>query len=144
MGVRVRKDPADAGFTLVEVLSALAVVGIVMTAVTTFFIRSMVTVDLQTARQAAIQVAADGMEQLRAVPGSMALTWLTRNAPPATVTANGLDYRRSWDVPAPASLLNATVHVTWKSKGCAAGSCTYTASTLISTAAIEPIFEPSA
>jgi prepilin-type N-terminal cleavage/methylation domain-containing protein len=140
----VRKDPADAGFTLIEVLAALAVVGIVMTAVTTFFVRSMVTVDIQAARQAAIQVAADGMEQLRAVPGALALKWITDNAAARTVSANGLDYTRSWDVPPAGSLLTATVHVSWPSRGCAGGTCNYSTSTLISTAMIEPIFEPSA
>jgi prepilin-type N-terminal cleavage/methylation domain-containing protein len=140
----VRKDPADAGFTLIEVLSALAVVGVVMTAVTTFFVRSMVTVDVQAARQAAIQVAADGMEELRAVPGSQAVQWLTANAAVRDITSNGLEYQRSWDVPAASAMVNATVHVTWKSKGCPSGTCRYSTSTLISTALVEPIFRPSA
>ena len=140
----VRKAPADAGFTLIEVLSALAVVGVVMTAVTTFFVRSMVTVDVQAARQAAIQVAADGMEQLRAVPGARALQWITANAAAQEVISNGLKYQRSWDVPAAGAVLTATVRVTWRSKGCTSGTCAYSASTLISTALVEPIFRPSA
>jgi prepilin-type N-terminal cleavage/methylation domain-containing protein len=140
----VRRDPADAGFTLIEVLSSLAVVGVVMTAVTTFFVRSMVTVDLQATRQVAIQVAADGMEELRAVPGSLVLDWIQDHAGAEPVTINGLDFQRRWDVPTATTLVTATVRVTWTANGCPSGTCSYSTSTLISTAAIEPIFEPSA
>jgi prepilin-type N-terminal cleavage/methylation domain-containing protein len=138
------RSPADAGFTLVEVLASLAVIGVVMTAVTTFFVRSMVTVHIEGARQAAIQVASDAMEQLRAVPGSLALQWIRENAATTTVSSNGLDYQRRWDVPSPANLVTATVRVTWTGRGCPSGTCSYSTSTLISTAAIEPIFEQSA
>ncbi|GGK86482.1 type IV pilus modification PilV family protein [Mangrovihabitans endophyticus] len=139
-----RKDPADAGFTLVEVLSALAVIGVVLTAVTTFFIRSMVVVDLQGARQTAIRVASSGMEELRAVSGQLALTWLTKHADPVEVQMNGITYHRGWDVPPSSSLITATVHVTWRSKGCPDDTCSYSTSTLISTSSVEPVFDPAA
>lgn len=133
----------DAGFTLIEVLTSLAVIGVVLTAVTTFFVRSMVTVDLQGARQTAIQVAASGMEELRAVSGALAVDWLTSRVTPVSVPMNGIDYRRGWALPTPAALMTATVTVTWRSKGCPSGTCSYSASTLISTSAIEPLFDPA-
>ena len=92
--MRTRREPADAGFTLVEVLASLAVVSVVLAATTTFFIRSMATIDMQGVRQAAIQVASDGMEQLRAVPGAHALAWVTARATPATVQSNGMTYEQ--------------------------------------------------
>lgn len=145
--MRTDTAPADAGFTLVEVLAALAVISVVLAATTTFFIRSMVTIDQQGARQAAVQVASDGMEQLRAVPGAHALAWVTANAAPVTVTSNGLAYERSWSCVADggacttgSTLIEPRVTVTWGSKACTGGRCTYATSTRISTALIEPIF----
>lgn len=145
--MRTRTDPADAGFTLIEVLASLAVISVVLAATTTFFIRSMVTIDLQGVRQAAIQVASDGMEQLRAVPGAHALAWVTANAAPTEVTSNGVAYERSWSCAADGGactagsvLIEPSVKVTWRGKGCPAGRCSYIASTRISTALLEPIF----
>jgi prepilin-type N-terminal cleavage/methylation domain-containing protein len=152
-----RKDPADAGFTLVEVLAAMAVIGVVMTAVTTFFVRSMVSVDLQGARQAAIQVTADQMEHLRERPGSSALAWVqdTANATPKTI--GSIRYTPSWSCSivdavthvaracaTTDAVITPTVQVTWPDKGCASGTCRYAATTLISTAQIEPLFDPAA
>ena len=145
--MRSRTEPADAGFTLVEVIASLAVISVVLAATTTFFIRSMVSIDLQGMRQAAIQVASDGMEQLRAVPGSHALAWITARSAPATVQANGLAYERSWSCAADGGqctaasvLIEPAVRVTWRSNGCDANLCSYVTSTRISTALIEPIF----
>ena len=137
-----RTDPGDTGFTLVEVLTSLAVIGVVMTAVTTFFVRSMITVDLQGARQAAIQIASDGMERLRQVPGTNAFTWISTHAT-ETVTANGIRYKRTWDTPTFSALMPVTVRVNWDDKNCPSGVCSYATSTVISTAGVEPIFEPA-
>jgi prepilin-type N-terminal cleavage/methylation domain-containing protein len=145
--MRTRREPADAGFTLVEVLASLAVISVVLAATTTFFIRAMSTIHLQGVRQAAIQVASDGMEQLRAVPGAHALAWVTARATPATVTTNGVAYERSWTCAADGGactgaslLIEPTVTVTWRAKGCTADHCSYVTSTRISTALIEPMF----
>ena len=145
--MRTRREPADAGFTLIEVLASLAVISVVLAATTTFFIRSMSTIDLQGVRQAGIQVAADGMEQLRAVPGAHALAWVTAHALPVTVRSDGVAYERSWSCTADGGtctagslLIEPTVKVTWRAKGCALDTCSYVASTRISTALIEPIF----
>jgi prepilin-type N-terminal cleavage/methylation domain-containing protein len=138
-----RREPVDAGFTLVEVLTSLAIIGVLLTAVTTFYVRSMVTVNFEGTRQAAVQVASTAMEQLREVPGALALQWLVGNAPPATVTVGRTTFTRTWDVPPQSALIAATVHVTWTDKGCAAGTCAYSATTLISTARVEPVFDPA-
>jgi prepilin-type N-terminal cleavage/methylation domain-containing protein len=135
--------PGDAGFTLIEVLTSLAVIGVVLTAVTTFFVRSMVSVDAQGARQAAIQLAADGMERLRGVPGPLAYDWLVSHRT-ETVRANTVAYVRTWDAPTAARLMTATVRVRWTGKSCPDDACSYSTSTLISTAAAEPLFDPAA
>lgn len=137
------KDPADAGFTLVEVLVSLAVIGVVLTAVSTFFIRSMVITNLEGTRQGAVQVAATAMEKLRSVPGVLALTWLTDNAAAEAVVVGTQTYTKTWDVPALTALIPATVHVTWTSKDCAGYRCEFSATTLISTADAEPVFDPA-
>jgi prepilin-type N-terminal cleavage/methylation domain-containing protein len=137
------KEAADAGFTLIEVLVSLAVIGIVLTATSTFFIRSMVTVNLEGARQAAILVASTAMEQLRSVPGALALSWLVDNAAAKTVPMGSVGYTRSWDVPSLSTLIPATVHVKWPSNGCVQNICEYSTTTLISTANVEPVFDPA-
>jgi len=137
------KDPADAGFTLVEVLVSLAVIGMVLTAVSTFFVRSMVITNLEGTRQGAVQVAATAMEQLRSVPGALALTWLADHAAAETVPVGTQVYAKTWDVPPLTALIAATVHVTWTSSSCTGNHCEFSATTLISTATTEPVFDPA-
>lgn len=131
----------DDGFTLVEVLTSLAVIGVVLSAVTTFFVRSMITIDVQGARQAAIQIAADSMEELRQIPAANVVTWLsTRSAQPKP-KVNGLEYTRLWTSSVTvADLLNVTVRITWQGNSCPSGGCTYATGTQISTAFREPVF----
>lgn len=162
-----RRDPArrdpDGGFTLIEVLASLAVIGVVLTAATTFFIRSMVMIDLQGSRQVAIQVASTSLEQLRAMSGEPAMTWLLAkvDAGPlaAPNTQGSLAYRQTWtctDGPNPCVaaslatalsagpiLLGATVRVTWTSKDCAGNQCSYSATTKVSITTYEPVFGTS-
>lgn len=133
----------EAGFTLVETLVSLAVIGVVLTAVSTFFVRSMVITNLEGTRQAAVAVASAGMEQLRAVPGALTLSWLVSNAAATKVPMGTTTFTRTWDVPSTASLIPATEHVTWTSNGCPNNACSYSATTLISTASVEPIFDPT-
>jgi prepilin-type N-terminal cleavage/methylation domain-containing protein len=61
---------ADAGFTMVEVLVSVAVIGIIMTALTTFFISTVSATGRQGQQQAAIQLATDGAERARAIKSS--------------------------------------------------------------------------
>ena len=153
--MRIRRYRGDAGFTLIEVLTALGVIGVVAAASTTFFIRSMVTVALEGAKQAAIQIATDAMEQLRARPGSGALKFITDNATGTQQKRNGLTYAISWtcvDADSSAKLtalvacsattlvLQPSLTVAYRSQGCPNTGCTYVTRTRISTASIDPIF----
>jgi prepilin-type N-terminal cleavage/methylation domain-containing protein len=151
-----RRDPGDGGFTLVEVLVALAIIGVVMTAVTTFFVRSMVVVNYQGARQAAIQVASDEMAELRQLPGSSALGWITSQNDTTVITnvktLNGIAYQSVWTCSDAVALtacpatgagparMNLVVTVSWRDTACAGGTCRYAAVTQVSTAQIEPVF----
>jgi prepilin-type N-terminal cleavage/methylation domain-containing protein len=164
-----RTARTDAGFTLIEVIAALAVIGVVMTAVTTFFVRSMVRIDYQGSRQAAIQLAADGMERLRQIPGSNAYAFMDSEndncdnpmlSTPCPITLNGIDYLRTWSCTSAtidpcdtSSLIRLTLTVKWRDprlanspvhEACPGGSCEYSATTLISTEDTEPIFDPAA
>jgi len=131
----------DDGFTLVEVLTSLAVIGVVLSAVTTFFVRSMAMIDMQGARQAAVQVAADAMEELRQVASADVPAWIVARANDAPVAFNKVDYTRTWASGVTVSaLLNVTVTVRWVGRDCPSGGCTYLASTQISTATREPVF----
>jgi len=134
---------ADAGFTLIEVLVSLAVITVVLTAVSTYFIRSMVITNLEGVRQGAAQVAATAMEELRSVPGEQALSWLTANAAATTVPVGTQVYTRTWDVPTASALIAATVHVKWPGRDCPGNLCEYSDTTLISTAGSDPIFDPA-
>lgn len=132
----------DEGFTLVEVLTSLAVIGVVLSAVTTFFVRSMVTIDVQGARQAAIQLASDSMEQLRQIPAANVVSWLGTQSGSPTVVLNSLSYTRQWSSGVTVTeMLNVTVKIIWQGNSCPSGGCTYATSTQISTSTREPVFD---
>jgi prepilin-type N-terminal cleavage/methylation domain-containing protein len=132
----------DEGFTLIEVLTALAVIGVVLTATTALFVRSMTMVNAQGARQAAFQVATDGLEGLRSVSGTQTQTWLAAHAATETILVNSVPYQRTWTVDTTTpGLLSATVSVSWAERECPAAGCVFKATTLISTATAEPVFE---
>ena len=76
-----RPAGADAGFTLVELIAALAVIAVVLASVAAFLVRSMTLTHLQGDRQTAVQLASDGMERIRAVPGSQVGSWLPGELP---------------------------------------------------------------
>jgi prepilin-type N-terminal cleavage/methylation domain-containing protein len=156
----------DDGFTMVEVLVSLAVIGIVLLSVSTFFVKSMTTVRLQGARQAAIQIAASSMEELRALAGTNAVSWLTAKAalPPTDAgTSSSVVYRQQWSwswscsttptggcpgtplaaIAAAPLLAQATVVISWTGRDCpkdASGRCSYTLSTQLSLSTTEPVF----
>lgn len=56
----------DSGFTLLEVLVSLLILAIVMTAMVTFFVSTTAVLAEQRDKQAAIQLADDGMQLVRA------------------------------------------------------------------------------
>ncbi|WP_033341366.1 putative Ig domain-containing protein [Catenuloplanes japonicus] len=71
--IRRRTGPSapapDAGFTLVETIVAIGIIGLVMSALGTFFVQSMRASGKQTGTQAAAQMAGDAMERVRSLAG---------------------------------------------------------------------------
>lgn len=149
---------ADDGFSLLEMVVALAVIGIVMGALSTFFIATMSTVSQQSGLQIAAQLASDRMEQVRAADQATELVGGTD-----TEQRNGIGYARSWEVrrcwqptsprsgtctysstrPAGggwADFVEVTVQVRWPDRRCAPDPCSYRTATLISRAELEPLF----
>src|SRR5438477_10104597 len=61
---------SDGGFTLVETLVSIAVIGVVMTSLTAFFTNSLSINNQQRGKQAATQIVDDAMERVRALKGS--------------------------------------------------------------------------
>jgi len=64
---RMQSD-GSGGFSLIEVIVALALILFVMTSSVVFFVRSLQTSSGQQSRQAALSLADQAMEQARAVP----------------------------------------------------------------------------
>jgi prepilin-type N-terminal cleavage/methylation domain-containing protein len=137
--------PREDGFTLLEVLVSLAIISVVLTAMSQFFVRSMSSVNQQGDRQAAVQLASDGMERMRQVPGSLVSTWLTAQAP-ESMPVNNITYTRTWDAPRVVSvkpaLVYAVVRIAWRSRTCASNQCQYVSTTLVAAADAEPVFDP--
>ena len=71
---RVARLRADDGFTMVEMLMAIMILGIVMASFAMFFVRTVSATTQQTISQAAVQLADDAIERAKAVPGSGAVT----------------------------------------------------------------------
>jgi prepilin-type N-terminal cleavage/methylation domain-containing protein len=69
-----RARSADEGFTMAEVIVAIAVVSVVMLALSAFFVNSIRIDNESGDRQSAIQAADDAMEQVRALPVGAVLT----------------------------------------------------------------------
>ncbi|GAA0804282.1 type II secretion system protein [Spirilliplanes yamanashiensis] len=67
--VRQKPEPSDSGFTLLEVVVALALIGITMGAVGTFFANGLRTTHRQGEQQTAVQFAVDGVEAARMLRG---------------------------------------------------------------------------
>ncbi|MET7424669.1 putative Ig domain-containing protein [Dactylosporangium sp. NPDC005555] len=65
-----RTPPADAGFSLVETLTSIAIIGVVMTALTTFFVGTTTTLNKQRGLQSAVRIAHDGIDLAKSLPGS--------------------------------------------------------------------------
>lgn len=69
-----QQEAGDEGFSLVEMLVALAILSITMLASGPFFVNSLASVTKQRNTQAAIQLANTAMEQVRGLKGSSLLT----------------------------------------------------------------------
>ena len=64
------RDRDDDGFSLLEVMISIAVIGVVMAGAAAFFIGSVSTVDRQRNRQAAVRVAGDSVETVFGLAGT--------------------------------------------------------------------------
>ncbi|OLB77077.1 MAG: hypothetical protein AUI14_17150 [Actinobacteria bacterium 13_2_20CM_2_71_6] len=98
----------DAGFTLIEVLVAITLIGIVMAALATFYTSTVSVTAQQSGKQTAVKYAIDGMERVRGLRGSeLAAGRKKGKADPATVPAakndlvkNELNSMEEWDLQA--------------------------------------------
>ncbi len=67
----MRRTPsAEAGFSLVETLTSIAIMGVVMTALTTFFVSTTATLNKQRGLQTAVRFAHDGVDLAKSLPGA--------------------------------------------------------------------------
>lgn len=183
----------DSGFTMVEMIVSLVIIGIVMAALGTYFVSTVSAASRQGTKQAAIQLTDDAIERVRALKGSAVVTGrdqsssLTQWNSPAigvaayqpdmvmaydssvtsggatatlptvgkTTTVNGLSYTQNWYVGScwqplgggacgPTSdqvaFYRVVVAVTWSDSVCANSKCSYIATTLVSNASTEPLF----
>jgi prepilin-type N-terminal cleavage/methylation domain-containing protein len=64
------RRPDDGGFSLIEVMVAMSVVGVVMSALATFFASTISITNAQSNTQSAIQLVNDSLERVRALRGS--------------------------------------------------------------------------
>jgi prepilin-type N-terminal cleavage/methylation domain-containing protein len=141
----------DGGFSLVEVLVAISLIGVLMTALGSFYVSSLVTTSIQSGRQVATQIATDALERARSLPVGTLEAGLANT----TKRVDNVPYTQAWAVAecrfsgstcvAPGAseegeYLRVTVTVTWADQTCPTAGCTYAASTLISRSAIDPLF----
>lgn len=97
-GRRGRRAAGDGGFSLIETLVSLAVIGTVMAGTAPFLIRSVTLVSQQRTQQVAVQVANNALERARAISpaallsgrGLTAVTNQLNGAPAAVRDALGL------------------------------------------------------
>ncbi|WP_164842341.1 putative Ig domain-containing protein [Actinoplanes solisilvae] len=96
----MQRHRRDDGFTMMEVVVAIAIISIVMLSLASFYVVSLRVIHLQGDRQAAIQAAGDAMERTRALQVNAMLTGRDQ--------ASSLD---QWTNPVPgvASLLTDTM-----------------------------------
>jgi prepilin-type N-terminal cleavage/methylation domain-containing protein len=95
---RARRRRTDEGFTLIEVLVSVAIIGMVMASVTAFFVSSIRMTHRQGLQQAAAQLMIDGIERARTyrgpalVEGRQACSVAGGSPCPATVATGASGY----------------------------------------------------
>jgi prepilin-type N-terminal cleavage/methylation domain-containing protein len=100
----VRARRADGGFTLVETIVALGIVGTVMTSLAVFFVRSATTQHRQADLQVAVQLAAGSMDYVSQLPGVNVLLGRTQAA-----------VQSEWQAPAASTYLDpARTQAAWQ------------------------------
>lgn len=161
---------ADAGFTLVEVVVSTTLIGLVMAAVTTFFVATVTVTNVSGGQQTAVQLATEGIETARAVPVADLRAaadnpqgrW-TPPTPDGSVSddpeqpvRNDVSFARTWTITTcwqPAAggscraeaagylpFLRVVVTATWPDRHCGTAGCSFSTSTLISNEARDPVF----
>jgi type II secretory pathway pseudopilin PulG len=68
--VRAPGHVPDQGSSLIEFMVAIAVISIVMSALTSFFVTAVSTTSAQSGKQVAVQLADDAVERVRAIQGA--------------------------------------------------------------------------
>jgi type II secretory pathway pseudopilin PulG len=158
---RHRQPRADGGFVLLEAIVSIALITILMTALTALFVSTMKVTNHQRTNQSAVRLATDLMDQARAqgvkdctgtgAPTCPALQVLaTQPAPTISSITYTPTYALSWcDVPAtgvpscgnsgPKPFVQVAVTLTWSGSTCAPSGCTYQTSMVLSAAA-DPVF----
>jgi prepilin-type N-terminal cleavage/methylation domain-containing protein len=102
----------DRGFTLIEVMVALGIVGTVMASLAVFFVRSSTTQHHQADTQVAAQLAAGSMDYVSQLPGANVLLGRTQAAVQA-----------EWQAPAAAVYLDpARTELAWQDPALSASS----------------------
>src|SRR3954454_166736 len=71
---RLRRASGDDGFLLLESIVSIAIITIIMAALTAFFTDSVHATDLQRSKQTAVQVADAAVDSLRAIPATDLVT----------------------------------------------------------------------
>ncbi|MDQ4069527.1 MAG: type II secretion system GspH family protein [Actinomycetota bacterium] len=117
----------EEGFSIVELLVAISLFGIVLTAVTGAFISSVQSVDNQRLRTAATRVAVDRLETLRSLPfaelsgqaGQTTVVTPAGRAFPVLTEVTSIDAASGVPPVAPSAVTvkQITVTVSWTSKG---------------------------
>jgi prepilin-type N-terminal cleavage/methylation domain-containing protein len=91
----VNRRRADEGFTLIETMVALGIVGTVMASLAVFFVRSATTQQWQAETQVAAQLAAGSMDYASQLPGPNVLLGRTQAA-----------VQNEWQAPAASTYLD--------------------------------------
>jgi len=147
----VRPLTDDDGFSLIESLVSLALIGAVMSAATSLFASSVRVTNHQSNQEVGVWLAESGVEITRGdsyywtttaagVTNPLKTSPASAAAPtePATVV-NGLTYSRRYATTAPAvGLRQIRITVSWP---CQTGTCGTSATTLVSVAA-DPTYAP--
>jgi len=135
-------------------------------ALCTFLLTTTSVTHRQGGQQAAVHLAADGVELVRAVSGPELPAGLPSS--PETKTVNGVAYQRAWSVvtcwqqlagpPEPpgappsceaqstspgtgyVKVFKVTVTVTWPDRGCPDPACSYSTATLVDAVSTQPQF----
>jgi prepilin-type N-terminal cleavage/methylation domain-containing protein len=139
------RQSSDAGFTLIEMLVALSLIGTVASFAVGFHVSSLSAIRSQAHRQVAAQLVSDALDAARADGPAAAMN----PRAPLRVSVDGVSYTQTWDpptvctssvcgsIPSGAELVKVQVTVAWTEE---TKSLSERGSALVSTAAVDPTF----